>query len=471
MDLTFIGHNGFVLQTEASTIYVDPLLSDKPPIGHLALLPYPAREIDRAALPRPDAVILTHEHADHFNFDSLGMLGRHTPVYVGELMPAFVVQILERQGHEVRPIRVDQPLHIGDVSVEIFYPTDVAFWESRVSQLLVRSPLCPCGIFLAVDAPVSRNYVRQVDTKMLPAPLVVALSNNTQVSTPSQPGALENCQADFVAERDGLVALRIFRDLLRNGAKSFSNETHFMIVGGGFVKEGDTPSPAPYGSQHDLLSAIGPLLDRSRVIGPLPGARYRLTEVVTALASAPFIRVPPRGTSETPAPIRTPHVSGLKRARLKPECDQAAMLAVIHEWLDESLPTLLMSPFGQELLQHAYGLNGVRRRRCPFLVGLELDDGHTLFLACDVMRGCFQSVEPSLSERQMSPFGLIVPLVDLHAVLRSRAQVWDLAGISLKQWFPGGQMLSPMAALYDLLGEILRPDLALPTYAPTIGAS
>lgn len=466
MKVTFVGHNTFLVTEGATNIYFDPFLVSEPRVGHLAMVPYPERDIVNDRMPKPDAVVLSHEHADHFSLASLDHLGKGFPVYVGELMPGFIVTLLESQGYNVKRLKTGVTNSIGEVSIDIFYPNEVAFWESRVSQVLVRSDSCPRGLFFAVDAPVTDKLLQIFSSRKLPIPLVVAVSNNTQVSTPTQPGALESERATYVPERDGLVALQIFQDLLQSGARVLNKVPHILIVGGGFVKEGDFPSPSPYSSQEELLKAMRPLLPGHEIFGPGPGSVFLLSDVLAVDENADWIQLEKYKEKDTRnKKIITSYSTGLKLSRASDQADEVEMFAFVQQWLNSSLPELLMTPFGKELLRHAYGIDSKRRAKIPFLVSFELNTGHTVSLALNCMEGGYVTADREASGSQSIPFGLCVPLIDFYAVLKGRAQIWDLAAISIKQWFSGGQLVSPMAALYTMLGEIVRPDLALPTYS------
>ncbi len=70
-------HASFVMQTPAGTIYVDP-------VGEADIY---------ADMPAPDLILITHEHGDHFNADTLaGIMGADTTMItnpaVFEMLPA-----------------------------------------------------------------------------------------------------------------------------------------------------------------------------------------------------------------------------------------------------------------------------------------------------------------------------------------------------------------------------------------------
>lgn len=72
---TFLGHQGWMFRSRRLCILVDPLLCEE--FGQGAALEYrvhPPRVWTAAALPEIDAVVLTHEHDDHFDIPSLARL-------------------------------------------------------------------------------------------------------------------------------------------------------------------------------------------------------------------------------------------------------------------------------------------------------------------------------------------------------------------------------------------------------------
>jgi L-ascorbate metabolism protein UlaG (beta-lactamase superfamily) len=71
---TFLGHQGWMFSAHESRILVDPLLCDG--FGHDGVIGevYPPRVIDLSRFPAIDAVLITHEHEDHFNIPTLNRL-------------------------------------------------------------------------------------------------------------------------------------------------------------------------------------------------------------------------------------------------------------------------------------------------------------------------------------------------------------------------------------------------------------
>jgi hypothetical protein len=72
--VTLIGHASLLFETSEATVLIDPVLVD--PFEGGAVSSWPERVVDVAALPRPDVVVVSHRHPDHFDIASLALLPR-----------------------------------------------------------------------------------------------------------------------------------------------------------------------------------------------------------------------------------------------------------------------------------------------------------------------------------------------------------------------------------------------------------
>ena len=109
--VTYIGHATLLLRFADAVILTDPNFDPK--LG--AILPrVSAPGIEIAELPRIDAIVLTHAHADHLSFRSLHALPDDIPIYA----PTAVAQWLRRSGFpSARAIVPGRSVQIGSVSV------------------------------------------------------------------------------------------------------------------------------------------------------------------------------------------------------------------------------------------------------------------------------------------------------------------------------------------------------------------
>jgi N-acyl-phosphatidylethanolamine-hydrolysing phospholipase D len=109
--ITYIGHATLLLQLGDVCVLTDPNFDDK--LGFF-LPRVAAPGMRMSELPRIDAILLTHAHADHLSFRSLHALPSGIPIYA----PAPIAQWLQRDGiSSAKPVSPGQSFRIGDVSV------------------------------------------------------------------------------------------------------------------------------------------------------------------------------------------------------------------------------------------------------------------------------------------------------------------------------------------------------------------
>lgn len=75
LSVWYLGCNGFVLRSPETTVYLDPFFGDGDPPSFYRMIPVP---LDPAGVERCDAVLVTHEHLDHFHPASYGPILENT---------------------------------------------------------------------------------------------------------------------------------------------------------------------------------------------------------------------------------------------------------------------------------------------------------------------------------------------------------------------------------------------------------
>jgi len=91
--VTYIGHATLLIEIGTVRLLTDPNF-DRKLGGFLPRVTPPGLAIDQ--LPRLDALLLTHAHADHLSFDSLDILPRDIPLYA----PPVIAKWLRRRGYQ-----------------------------------------------------------------------------------------------------------------------------------------------------------------------------------------------------------------------------------------------------------------------------------------------------------------------------------------------------------------------------------
>jgi hypothetical protein len=117
--VTYLGQQGWLLGSNSTRILIDPLLTNEYSPGFSAVI-HPPRRISLAKLPPIDAIVLSHEHADHFNVPSLLALDRRIPVFFPERSAVVVRDVIERLGFRVIGTRPGDRFAIGDLELCCF---------------------------------------------------------------------------------------------------------------------------------------------------------------------------------------------------------------------------------------------------------------------------------------------------------------------------------------------------------------
>jgi L-ascorbate metabolism protein UlaG (beta-lactamase superfamily) len=118
-------------------------------------------------LPRLDALLLTHAHADHLSFKSLDALPRDIPLYA----PPVIAKWLRRRGYRsAEDLAPGAAIHVGDVAVRAALATHrgnrYGFdrWRSAANMYLLDAPDESC--FFAGDTALMPDTPALVDSHL-----------------------------------------------------------------------------------------------------------------------------------------------------------------------------------------------------------------------------------------------------------------------------------------------------------------
>jgi L-ascorbate metabolism protein UlaG (beta-lactamase superfamily) len=122
LGLTWLGHATFLVRIGGLSVLTDPVLSDRLP-GRIPRLSPPGLPLE--ALPRVDAVVVSHNHYDHLDARTVARLPRGTPFFV----PLGLGRWLRRRGFtQVTELDWWQSARLGPVAFEC---VPVHHWSRR----------------------------------------------------------------------------------------------------------------------------------------------------------------------------------------------------------------------------------------------------------------------------------------------------------------------------------------------------
>ena len=172
--VTYIGHATLLIEVEGSRILTDPNFD--PALGKF-LSRVSAPGIALTALPKLDAILLTHAHADHLSFDSLDALPKDIPLYA----PPAVARWLVKQGYRhALPIGPGDSVNVNGVTIRAASATyrgsryGVDRWRSATNMYLLGTNNVSC--FFAGDTALASDTTHLVENHLVPSGRILDLA-------------------------------------------------------------------------------------------------------------------------------------------------------------------------------------------------------------------------------------------------------------------------------------------------------
>ncbi|MEU6561970.1 MBL fold metallo-hydrolase [Nocardia nova] len=459
---TYIGQQSWMLTAGTTRVLVDPVLTES--FGNsdeLRFEIWPPRRVEAAELPRIDAVVITNEHLDHFHVPSLRMLPADTVVIVPSVLPQVCIDTIEAVG--LRPVLLahGEPYAIADTVVRLFQGSPEApSWESRVTSLYFGPQDSGSGIFVQSDTEVELDdAVRQCD------PVVYISTHNAQICPPGHLGAFENMLPFESETGHNTVGVDILQSVLNQPMTLFPQVKFILLSGTGYLQRPRKHGKFLWSDLAQLEMVANRLSIDTKMVGLTPGrsavfsGETWTTEDTGWIAPLPDTEAEPDldGASDIDLNAELPALFG--------DTATPSDRDLITRELDAMAPLLMLSPLGKALINTNTYL-GERVGSVRFAVCLRgfVDDEAQVF-GLDFNRARFVPVEGDVRTALMAiPSGIDCHTSDLAAVLRGRIHIWELATSRLRQWYLTSRMDSPVAFLYTLYSEQVRPDLAETMY-------
>lgn len=166
MKVTYVGHATLLLELGGVKLLTDPNFDWKLG-GLLPRVTPPGIALEN--LPKLDAMLLTHAHADHLSFTSLDHLPRDIPLYA----PPVIARWLRRRGYDhAEDLAPGSSMPVGDVEVHAAVATHrgnrYGFdrWRSDANMYLLDSGTESC--FFAGDTALTPETPRLVHERLAP---------------------------------------------------------------------------------------------------------------------------------------------------------------------------------------------------------------------------------------------------------------------------------------------------------------
>ncbi len=159
--VTYIGHATLLIEVGGKRLLTDPNFDTT--LGKF-LPRVSAPGIALEALPKLDAILLTHAHADHLSFDSLDALQSDIPLFA----PPAIAKWLGKQGYRhAVPVAPGEVVEVGGVNIHAASATHkgnrygVDRWRSAANMYLIETNKTSC--FFAGDTALTSDTTHLVE--------------------------------------------------------------------------------------------------------------------------------------------------------------------------------------------------------------------------------------------------------------------------------------------------------------------
>ena len=435
--VTFLGHQSWQFSTGSTNVLLDPLLCEgfgHDPRGH-GFDVFPPRHIDFARCPPIDAVLLSHEHEDHFHIPSIERLDRRIPIHLSARSSTAARAILAELGFAVELLRPGKPFAVGDLVILPLPQTSLAGshpgeWDSLA--LYLRDRAGDGSFFTTVDHRPQRATFERLRRRRLRPALLSYADNESDLSAlfpwAAQAGDGAQSLADELRElRDGAIPADLRPETI-------------LLCANGLAPRGDLAWMNAAMFHRDPRTAVARLRENygEQFLAPLPGDIIALLGGRRAGAPrpSPWLKAlpesdwPRRGSGGTPP---APFAPATGRLRLD---------AAERDRLARALADFARYLYASSLFMEIYLLDAKATGERRPTMGLELlegDDVESAHTRGGTVRvwdpnGCAFREEPLTHPQEELAVGVRCWAGDLLAVLEAKMPAASLTMGRMSGW-------------------------------------
>ncbi|MFX0559962.1 MBL fold metallo-hydrolase [Tepidibacillus infernus] len=458
--VVYIGHQSWLIDIDGTRILVDPVLTQS--FGHnekLRFEIFPNRLVYTDKMPKIDAIVITNEHLDHFHPPSLRMISKNIPIFMPELMPKVCIREANQIGYQVQLLRHGQKVNVKNTIIQLFQGSNIVpVWESRAASLYIESVHGNEGIFIQSDTII--DHAAAISCK----PDIFIVTHNGQIPPNNNLGAWDNLlpiPSDQPIETTGI---QLLQEILDQSYQLFPNAQWILFSGSGYQQKPKKHGRFLWSDYRELEYILNSLrISGPQTVGLLPGELADFSSELKRL-SVDWINIINDYQENNVEWVTLQTISDLPA--IFDQIVSSEQKNLIISEIERMTQLLLISSLGHYMISTNYFLD---RPVGPHRFAIYLRNYHGIqrdaVLALNINKAKFEWVDLSLKEvLYQIPYGIDVNASDLCAVFEGRIHIWELATSRMRQWYLCPKFDSPVAFLYSLYSEQLRPDLAEKLY-------
>lgn len=340
MKVTFLGHQCWLFQSQdGRKILLDPIVS-KMGNGITKICVWPNRKLDLAAIGKIHCLIISHEHADHFNIESLLQIRKANQpdcVYIPEISTRALKNALRQIGFCVREMTAFSDIDIGTINL-IPLPSIKSRYEPDVFSLLIKDSASKGSFYTPIDSIPSELTIEYLRSE-IPIRTIDNFTNNfvQRISTFHQ---VPNSEYDN--------NLKFVQKTFHNFCAQF-NPSNVLISGQGWSYTGELKK------NNNVMFTV----DHKRLIDSINRDEFKLNALLAAELDRTYVL---EGTTFTSQPARYTIRLELDDRSFRFE-DLDHMKIKAFSQIDETLEMItavrayILNQFGIELALGAHKLN------------------------------------------------------------------------------------------------------------------